>query len=153
MQDESPAPASAAPSIPADPAQSGLSLVQLFLSLAGDLPGLLSDRVHLLSLELRRAGIALAQIVGLVVAMAVLAVTAWAALWVGAAAALLAWGLHLGWVVVLVVLLNLGAAAAAAWRVRALASVLGLPATVRRLTIPKPPPASASTTSAGPRAA
>jgi len=48
-----------------------------------ELPGLISDRVELLSLELRRAGITLAQVVVLVLAAAILAVTAWLVLWGG----------------------------------------------------------------------
>jgi Putative Actinobacterial Holin-X, holin superfamily III len=124
--------------------------------MVGDLPGLVSDRVHLLSLELRRAGLALAQIVALVVAIGVLAVTVWIGLWVGIAAALLAWGLGLGWVLAIVTGLNLGAVATALRRVRQLAPLLALPATARRLTLPAPqaqapvppsaPPAAASPT-------
>jgi Putative Actinobacterial Holin-X, holin superfamily III len=119
-----------------------LSLPALLREIVGELPGLVSDRVQLLSLELRRAGLALAQIVALVVAIGVLAVTAWIALWVGAAAALMAWGLGLGWTVTIVIGLNLAAAGLAAQRVRRLASLLGLPATVRRLTLPAAPPSS-----------
>jgi Putative Actinobacterial Holin-X, holin superfamily III len=115
-------------------------LSSLLRELAADLPGLVSDRVQLLSLEVRRAGLAMAQIVALVVAIGVLAVTAWTALWVGAAAALLHAGLALGWVVAIVIALNLGAAALAALRVRKLAPLLALPATVRRLTLPAPRP-------------
>lgn len=112
------------------------SLPSLLRDIAGELPGLLSDRVLLLSLELRRAGVALAQIVALVVGVAVLIVTAWIAVWVGAAAALLASGLALGWVVAIVILLNLGAAWLAVRRVQQLVPMLTLPATVRRLTVP-----------------
>jgi hypothetical protein len=122
----------------------------LLRGIAADLPGLVSDRIELLSLEVRRAGLALAQIVALVVAIGVLAVTAWMALWIGVAAALLAWGLALGWVVAIAIALNLVAAALAAQRVRRLAPLLALPATVRRLTLPPsrpaqtpPPPAPA----------
>lgn len=114
------------------------SLPSLLRDIVGDLPGLVSDRVLLLSLELRRAGVALAQIVALIVGLAVLMVTAWIALWVGAAAALLAWGLALGWVVAIVIAANLGAAWLAVRRVQQLAPMLALPATVRRLTLPKP---------------
>jgi hypothetical protein len=123
----------------ATPGEVALPLRRLLADLAGDLPGVLSDRIHLLSLELQRAGIALAQMVALVVAIAVLAVTAWAALWVGLAAALIASGLHGGWVIAIVLVLNLGAAVLAAIKVRSLAALLGLPATVRRLTLSQPP--------------
>jgi Putative Actinobacterial Holin-X, holin superfamily III len=113
-----------------------VSLPTLLRQLAGDVPGLVSDRIQLLSLEVRRAGLALAQMIALVVAIGVLAATAWVALWVGAAAALLSWGLAPGWVVLIVIGLNLGAAAIAAQRVRHLVPLLALPATVRRLTVP-----------------
>lgn len=138
------APASAAPGIDPGPALAGPSgptpgsIPTLLRSLAGDLPGLVSDRIQLLSLELHRAGLALAQIVALVVAIAVLSVTAWLALWAGAAAALFALGLSTGWVVLIVVAANLGAAYWALRRVQRLAPLLALPATVRRLTIGKP---------------
>ncbi|HEY6133911.1 MAG TPA: phage holin family protein [Rubrivivax sp.] len=141
-EDARPAPqAAAAPA--ATPGDGALPLRRLLANLAGDLPGILSDRVHLLSLELQRAGIALAQMVALVVAIAVLAVTAWAAMWVGLAAALMAWGLHGGWVIAIVLGLNLGAALIATLKVRSLAALLGLPATVRQLTVA--PPAAEAT--------
>jgi hypothetical protein len=117
-----------------------LSLPALLREIVGELPGLVSDRVQLLSLEVRRAGLAMAQIVALVVAIGVLAVTAWIALWVGVAAALMAWGLGIGWTVASVMGLNLVASALALLRVRRLAPLLALPATVRRLTLPPAPP-------------
>jgi hypothetical protein len=120
-----------------------VSLPALLREIASELPGLVSDRVQLLSLEMQRAGLALAQIVALVVAIGVLAVTAWIALWLGAAAALLDAGLGLAWTVALVIALNLVAAALAAQRVRQLARLLALPATVRRLTLPVATPADA----------
>lgn len=100
-----------------------------------DLPGLLSDRVHLLALELKRASQALALMIGLVVGAVVLAATAWLALWVGITAALLETGLAWGWVFLIVLVLNLGGAAFALLRARSLAHLLTLPATVRRLTV------------------
>lgn len=115
-----------------------LSLPGLLRDLVGELPGLVSDRVQLLSLEVSRAGQALAQIVALALAIALLVATAWIALWVGAAALLLAWGLALGWVVAVVLALNLAAAWWAAHRMRRLTPLLGLPASVRRLTVPGP---------------
>ena len=62
--------------------------------LVQELPGLISDRIELLSLELQRAGQVLAQIVALIVAAAILAVTAWLALWGGVIVALIDAGLH-----------------------------------------------------------
>ena len=57
------------------------SLAEQVQRLVSELPGLVSDRVTLLSLELRRAGQALAVMAALVIAAALLAVTAWLALW------------------------------------------------------------------------
>ena len=111
-----------------------LSLPQAVAALLADLPGLLSDRVQLLSLELRRARQALAQIVALVLMAAILAGTAWLALWVGIVAALVRAGLAWPLACLLVVMLNLAAAVWAAMRVKALAPLLALPATLRRLT-------------------
>ena len=121
------------PSRPPDP-HAPPSLPHLLGRLADDLPGLLRDRVHLLILELRRASRALGKIVVLGLAAAILAITAWAALWVGMAAAAFALGLHGGWVVGGIVLLNALLAGLAVRRVLALAPLLALPATVRRLT-------------------
>jgi hypothetical protein len=111
------------------------SVLQMLQALWLDLPGLVSDRVHLLTLELKRAGGALAVMLGLVIGAAVLASTAWIALWVGIAAALLHWGLAWGWVFLIVLALNLGGAVFALLRARSLAHLLTLPATVRRLTV------------------
>lgn len=111
------------------------SLIDLLQGLLHDLPGLLGDRVELLSLELKRAAAALAQIVMLVVALAVLALTAWLALWIGLARWLIA--LDVPWLPWLPVLLLVHALAiAVAWlRVRRLARLIALPATRRHLTL------------------
>ena len=119
-----------------------VSLSRLLRDFIGELPGLVGDRVQLLSLEVGRAGQALAQIVALALAIAVLVATAWIALWVGAAALMLAWGLALGWVVAVVLAFNLAAAGWAAYRVQRLAPLLGLPASVRRLAAAAPRPAA-----------
>ena len=104
-----------------------------------ELPGLVSDRVELLSLELQRAGQVLAQIVALVVAAAILGVTAWLALWSGVLIALIAVGLHWALASLIVLLVNLVACWAAVARVRALAPLLQLPATRRHLTVSAAP--------------
>jgi hypothetical protein len=83
---------------------------------------------------MRRAMAALAQMVVLGLLAAILCATAWIALWVGITAALVRVGLDWPWACALVVFLNLGAAAWAGLRVRALAPLLALPATLRRLT-------------------
>lgn len=57
------------------------SLLDAVSGIWRELPGLFSDRVELLSLELQRAGQALLQIAMLGMALAVLGVTAWLILW------------------------------------------------------------------------
>ncbi len=127
MVDDAPAPPPATPDEP-------LSLPKAVGALFADLPGVLTDRVRLLSLELRRASNALGEMVALGLLAAILVATAWIALWVGLAAAFLAVGLAWPWIVLLVLFVNLTAAAWAIMRVKALAPLLALPATLRRLT-------------------
>ena len=127
MVDDAPPPPEPAP-------DDVLSLPKAVGALFADLPGLLTDRVHLLSLELRRASNALGQMVALGLLAAILVATAWLTLWVGLAAAFLAVGLAWPWIVLLVLFINLTAAAWAVMRVKALAPLLALPATLRRLT-------------------
>jgi len=124
-----------APPPPPDvPHEETLSLPKAVTALFADLPGLLSDRVHLLALELRRASGALGQMVALGLLAAILVATAWTTLWVGFAAACLSFGLAWPWIVLLVLFVNLAAAVWAVMRVKALAPLLALPATLRRLT-------------------
>lgn len=110
------------------------SLLQAIGSLLDDLPGLVSDRVHLLALELRRAGLALGQMVALLLLAVIGALTAWFALWVGVVAGLLALDLDWGWAIAIVVVVNLGLAWFAVSRAGSKASLLKLPATMRSLT-------------------
>jgi hypothetical protein len=108
-----------------------------------ELPGLVSDRVELLSLELQRAGMALVQITVLVVAAAILGVTAWLVLWVAVVGLLVTAGLHWLLALALVLLANLLAAWLAVARVRKLLPSLKLPATRRHLMLspsPQAPP-------------
>jgi hypothetical protein len=114
-------------------------LTTLLRSLIESVPSVVSDRVHLLTLELRRAMQALVGIVALMVASVVLLLTTWVALWAALAAALIDAGWGIGWVALLVVALNGGAAGFALWRASRLAALLTLPATLRRLTLPPPP--------------
>ncbi len=123
-----------APTPPEAPPDEFESLPRAIGALFADLPGLLADRVHLLSLELRRASNALGQMVALGLLAAILFATAWITLWVGLAAAFLAIGLAWPWIVLLVLFVNLSAAVWALMRVKALAPLLALPATLRRLT-------------------
>ena len=137
------APPSDAPSVP---------VKQLWRALLQELPGLVSDRVLLLSLELKRASRALGQIVLLLLAVIVLAGVAWLLLCLGVAAM----ALDAGWSRLAVLLLVLGFnGALAAWallRARSLVARVALPATLRRLTVqhshdapdapPRPPTAA-----------
>jgi hypothetical protein len=122
----------------------GEGFLQLLRGLVADLPGLVSDRVHLLALELRRAGMALGEIVVLGMAAALLGLTAWAGLWIGLVAGAIELGMPWGWAWALMLVLNLGAAYLAVRRLLGLLRFLRLPATMRRLTVPPPPSAPAS---------
>ena len=97
------------------------------------LPGLVSDRLELLALELQRAGRSMVQIMALVVAMAILGTTAWLALCSGLGLTLVAQGLSWPLALLAVLLVNLALAWAAVSRVRRLLANLGLPATRRHL--------------------
>ena len=118
--------------------------LQILQDLVAALPGLVSDRLELLALELHRAGRSIVQIVVLVLGAAILGVGAWLALCVGIAIALVA--LDLPWpVVMLVVLLvNLALGWAALARVRHLLANLGLPVTRRHLVFGAAAAASAN---------
>ena len=97
------------------------------------LPGLVSDRLELLALELHRSGRGIAQIVVCMLTAAILGASAWLALCVGSAFALVALGLPWPVAMLAVLLLNLMLAWAALARVRFLLSHLGLPVTRRHL--------------------
>lgn len=122
------------------------SLFGLLGQMWGDLPGLLNDRVELLSLELQRAGNALVQIVVMTLAAAILGLTAWLVLWAALVMALVAAGLAPVWSLAIALLVNLAAAAWAVMRARSLLPLLRLPATRRHLMIsPSPTPRAGST--------
>ena len=105
------------------------------------LPGLLNDRIELLSLELQRAGSALAQVVLLIVVGGILGVTAWLLLWAVIVGALVDAGWHSALALSAAMGVNLAAAAWAGLRARRLLPLLRLPATRRHLMIsPAPPP-------------
>ena len=119
---------------PDGPPDEIVSLPKAIGALFADLPGILTDRVRLLSLELQRASNALGQMVALGLLAAILVATAWLAFWVGLAAAFLALGIAWPWIVLLVLFINLSAAAWCVMRVKRLAPLLALPATLRRLS-------------------
>jgi hypothetical protein len=121
-----------------DPAE---SLLQTLAGLWRELPGLLNDRVELLSLELQRAGSALLQIVVLLVAAAILGVTTWLVLWAAIVAVLLLLGLQLPAALAVLLFSNAGAAWLVLRRVRVLLPRLRLTATRRHLMLsPSPEP-------------
>jgi uncharacterized membrane protein YqjE len=111
------------------------SLAQMLLALVHDVPGLISDRVHLLALELRRARQSFLQLLLMGLAAGILALTAWIALWALFAVVVVAMGLPWSGVLLLILLLN----GAGVWfilgRTRALVENLTLPATLRHLTL------------------
>ena len=121
------------------------SLVQMVQDLLRELPALLGERVELLALELRRAGLALARIVAFVVAAAILGVTAWLALWAIVVGLLVDAGLHWAAALGLALLVNAAVAVFAVLQVRGLVRLLGLPATRRHLTVQAAPPATGPT--------
>ena len=109
-------------------------LLEQARELLADLPGLLTDRVRLFALELKRAAGALGQMAALGLLAAILAATAWVALWVGFAAGMIALGLAWPWAALIVFAINVVGAAWCGLRVKALAPLLTLPATLRSLT-------------------
>lgn len=118
-----------------DPGPPTESLTDQLHALWRELPGLVSDRVELLSLELHRAAQALAQIVALLVAVAVLGVTVWLVLWGAIIRLLVGAGMPLAAALLLAIALNVLAIMAALLRVRQLLPRLKLPATRRHLMI------------------
>ncbi len=124
---------------PSHPAGIGAALGAAISGLLRELPAMVSDRVELLALELHRAGLALLHITCLGMALTVLALGGWFLLWALITAALVA-GVGLHWAAALgAVLLVHGLLG---WwvvsRIRRLLPTLGLPATRRQLTFPKP---------------
>jgi uncharacterized membrane protein YqjE len=129
------------------------SLLSAASAWIGDLPGLIGDRVELLSLELRRAGVTLAQIVALAAVATLLGLTAWFALWGLVIGGLYALGMPWFSALLVVLLVNAGGAAWALLHARRIAPLLGLPATRRNLSFKSVPPPSAAPSSSSPPAA
>lgn len=125
-------------------------LLQSLKALWRDLPGLLSDRIDLLSLELHRAGLAVVRVLVYGVAIAILGMTAWLLLWTVIVAVLVNLGLPPVVALVVAIALNLGAAAYAVVRIRRLLPVIRLPATRRHLMSFGSPTAAAPAASTPP---
>ena len=117
------------------PSRASPGLLQSIKALLQELPGLVSDRVELLSLELKRAGAALAQIVVLGVVAALLGLTAWVLLWGAIVSGLVTLGLHVGLAMLAALLMNGAAAAVVLTRMKKQVGLLQLPATRRHLTV------------------
>lgn len=113
-------------------------LAQLIKALLDDIPGLISDRVHLAALELKRARQALVQMVGLAAAAVIFLATAWLALWALLVACAVLYGLPWIGVFGFILLINVAGSWFAIRRARTLADYLALPATVRRLSVAPP---------------
>lgn len=111
------------------------SLVQAVRRLINDLPGLLSDRAHLFSLEVTRASAALGQMLGFYAMAALGGLTAWAAIWGGLVATLIHFNVPWGWAVALVIAANLVLVFYALRRAASMKHLLTLPATMRSLTV------------------
>jgi uncharacterized membrane protein YqjE len=138
------------PDTPAAPGSAAPSLSQQLHGLWHDVQGLVSDRVELLSLELQRAVQALIQIVALLVAVAILGVTAWLVLWGALIRLLVSAGIPLAAALLLAIAFNVVVMALAVMRVRRLLPQLRLPATRRHLMLspdprPQPPTGTAPT--------
>lgn len=117
-------------------------LLDSLMGMWNDARGALSDRVELFSVELGGAVRAGGQILMLVVAAAVVGVTAWLAAWGVVVGVLVALGTPWWLALLIVLIVNLGAAVFALARARKLLPKLSLPATRRHLTL-APTPASA----------
>ena len=109
--------------------------MQALHDLVAGIPRLVSDRVTLLSLEMRRASGALAVVAGCAVAAAVFAATAWTALWIGVSMALVDAGMPRYWVAAVILLFNVVMTAVAVVWARSQVNLIALPATLRHLTV------------------
>jgi uncharacterized membrane protein YqjE len=129
------------------------SLLATAGSWVGDLPGLIGDRVELLALELRRAGMTLTQLLALGAVALLLGLTAWFALWVLVAGGLYALGMHWAFALLIVLAINLAGAVWSLMHMRRIAPLLGLPATRRHLSFKSTPaPGAAASSPSSPAA-
>ena len=128
---EAHAPQTPGPGSPPEPAP----LLQQLKELWHELPGLVSDRVELLSLELQRATQSLIEIVALLVGVAVLGVTVWLLLWAALIGLMVTAGLPLHWALLVAIAVNAVVIVLALQRVRGLLPMLRLSATRRHLMV------------------
>jgi uncharacterized membrane protein YqjE len=116
------------------------SLTELIGGLFSELPGLVSDRVELLSLELQRAGLGLLHMALLGVGLTVLGISGWLIVWGLVLLGLVAAGLPWVWSLGLALLVHVGLVWWTVSRIRRLLPTLGLPATRRQLMFRAPMP-------------
>ena len=121
------------------PARQQAGLGELLGHLFKETKALLSDYAELAVLDARRAAVTLAWLLGSVLVVAVLLVTAW----MGGVAALIVWagseGVSWGLAIALAALLNLVAAGALVWWMRHLLQDLPFTALLRQLRGEDPP--------------
>ena len=111
------------------------SLAVAWHALADDLVGMVSDRVHLLALELHRARLVTFEIVALMLAAALLIGVAWLLIGLLGAVALVEAGWPWLGALATVLAINLALGIAALLRARSLVPKLALPGTMRRLMV------------------
>jgi hypothetical protein len=131
---DTPASSAAAPGpeAPAATSDATLGVGDALRSLWDDARGALTERVQMLLLEVRLAGLTLLQVVIYAVVIAVLVVTSWLLLVGGVVYAFMSLGLH--WAVALAIAIasNLVVAGALVWVTVRLVERVGLPASLRR---------------------
>lgn len=121
------------------PARQQVGIGELLGHLFKETRALLSDYAELAVLDARRAGVKLAWLLGCVLIVAVLVVTAW----MGGVAALIVWagseGVSWGLAIALAAVLNLVGAGALVWWMRHLLEELPFTALLRQLRGEDPP--------------
>lgn len=111
------------------------ALLRTLRTMVGEVPGLVSDRVVLLALELRLARQAVVLVAGLFAAAALLMLTGWLAFWTGLVVLATDLGMDPRWAVGGAAVLNFFGAGLALWWALSLVPRLALPATMRHLTL------------------
>lgn len=131
------------------PPEAALGFGDAVRMLWDDARGALADRVRLVLLELRLAGVTLVQLVIYAVIVAVLVVTAWLALVGGLVAGFMSAGVH--WAVALgvAIAVNLGVAAWLVFSMLRMVERIGLPASLRRFGKPAEPAQQAARAAEG----
>lgn len=114
------------------------ALVAALRRIVDEAPGLVSDRVRLLALELERAKDVFVALVGLFVVVVVLGLSAWLFLCVAAIASLHEAGIEWRFGAAIVAAVNLIGVALAVRMALARVPLLTLPATLRHLTLTDP---------------